>query len=278
MALQNPVIGIYKTLNEALYFKNSPINSQFIFSGVQIIPNNPNKYIQVTNTPNGIHLEDWIVKVISVCSGEELGDITTSFLVEPILVNSDNGDPQFIWSLKNIPIDLGSDLIYLKITQSEGDTFYSQPFKITAYESEKVCQIDYKFKRTDQMQSIGFQAWFLEPDLLQELETYYEVSTQSWVSASIEQGEIEYWRTELMPKSSLINLKRILGLPYIYINSVRASLKEAPEIPRKVSQENFGSMDFTVNFHSNDIYTQPDDENGDFAPADWLEDDFYLYT
>jgi hypothetical protein len=270
------VINLYKSLEEALYFKNSQINTQFIFSGVQLLPNNPNKYIQVTNTPNGINLEDWTVKVVSIC-GEELGDITGSFMVES-LTNSDNGTPQFIWSLKNIPIDFGFGLIYLKITQTLGDTFYSQPFKITAIDSEKTCQIIYKYKRTDPIQSIGVTAWFCEPDFLQELTPYYEVSTQSWVTASIEQGEVEYWRTEFMPKSLLIQLKTILGLPYVYINSVRANLKEAPEIPKKTSQENFGTMDFTLNFHPNDIYVQPDESNGDFIDSDFDPNDFLIYN
>lgn len=275
MALVNPVIGLYKTLNEAMYFKNSQMNRQFIFSGIQLLPNNPNKYIQVTNTPDGINLEDWTVKVFSIY-GEELGDITDSFMVES-LTNSDNGNPQFVWSLKNIPIDFGFGLIYLQITQALGDTFYSQPFKITAIDSEKTSQINYKFKRTDEIQSIGVTAWFCEEDFLQDLTPYYEVSTNSWVTASMEQGRVEYWRTELMPKSLLIQLKEILGLPYVYINSVRASLKESPELPKKVSQENFASMDFTVNFHPNDIFIQPDEENGDFSPTDWSATDFYLY-
>lgn len=271
----NPVINLFRTLEEAMYFKSSQMNTQFIFSGVQLLPNNPNKYIQVTNTPNGINLEDWTVKMYSIY-GNELGDISDSFMVES-LTNSDNGNPQFIWSLKNIAQDFGYDLVYMKITQALGETFYSQPFKITAIDSEKTCQINYKYKRTDEIQSIGFNAWFSEPDFLQELTPYYEVSTQSWVTASIEQGEIEYWRTELMPKSVLIQLKSILGLPYVYINSVRASLKEAPEIPKKTSQENFASMDFTLNFHPNDIYIQPDEDNGDFLSSDWLANDWYIY-
>lgn len=272
----NPIINLFRTKEESLYFKNSQINSQFIFSGVQLLPNNPNKYIQVTNTPNGINLEDWTVKVLSVCDDEELGDITDSFMVES-LTNSDNGNPQFIWSLKNIPTDFGWGLIYMKITQTLGETFYSQPFKITEIDSEKTAQINYKFKRTDEMQSIGVTAWFCEDDFLQDLTPYYEVSTNSWVTASMEQGRIEYWRTELMPKSLLIQLKEILGLPYIYINGTRASLKESPELPKKTSQENFASMDFTVNFHPNDIFVQPDDNNGDWLSTDWSATDFYLY-
>lgn len=274
--MHNPVINLFRTVEEALYFKNSQMNTQFIFSGVQLLPNNQKKYIQVTNTPNGINLEDWTVKVISVCTGEELGDITDSFMVES-LTNSTNGNPQIVWSLTDIQTDFGWGLIYLKITQTLGETFYSQPFKITAIDSEKTAQINYKFKRTDEYQSIGFTTWFCEEDFLQDLTPYYEVSSQSWVTASMEQGKIEYWRTELMPKSILIQLKEILGLPYVYINSIRASLKESPEIPKKTSQENFTSMDFTVNFHPNDIFTEPTPVNGDFLPADWSGTDFYLY-
>jgi len=273
----NPVVNIFRTLSEAMYFKNSQINTQFIFSGVQLIPNNSQKYIQVTNTPNGINLEDWTVKVMSVCSDEELGDITDNFMVES-LTNSDNGNPQFVWSLTNITQDFGWELIYLKITQAVGETFYSQPFRITSIDSEKTAQFNYKFRETDEIQSIGFTAWYNDEDLLQEQVTYYEESTQSWVTASMEQGEIEHWRTELMDKSLLIKLKKILGLPFVYINGIRASLKEVPEIPRKTSQENFAEMSFTVNFHPNDVFVQPEPSKGDFKSSDWKTEDWFIYT
>jgi len=194
------------------------------------------------------------------------------------LTNSDNGNPQFIWSLTNITQDFGWELIYLKITQAVGETFYSQPFKITAIDSEKTAQFNYKFRETDEIQSIGFTAWYNDEDLLQEQVTYYEESTQSWVTASMEQGEIEHWRTELMDKSLLIKLKKILGLPFVYINGIRASLKEVPEIPQKTSQENFAEMSFTVNFHPNDVFVQPEEDTGDFLNDDFLEDDFLIYN
>jgi len=275
--MQAPVINIFRTLKEAMYFKNSQINTQFIFSGVQLLTNNSNKYIQVTNTPNGINLEDWTVKVISVCSGLEIGDITDSFMVES-LTNSLNGNPQFVWSLQNIDTDFGWGLIYLKITQAVGETFYTQPFRISNIDKEKTSIITYKQSNSDPIQVIGVQAWFDDVDLIQDLTPYYEVSTQSWVNAILEQGEVEYWRTELMPKYLLVKLKAILGLPYVYINSVRASLKEVFEIPRKTAQENFGEISFTVNFHPNDIFIQPEPSNGDFLDLDWLTADFLIYT
>ena len=271
-----PVINIFKSLNEAMYFKNSQINTQFIFSGVQLLPNNPNKYIQVTDTPNGINLEDWIVKVYSLC-GKELGDISVSFLVESF-TNSENGNRQFFWSLQNISQDFGWQLIYLQITQILGETFYSQPFRITDVDKEKTTQINYKFKESDEIQSLGFNLWYDDEDLLQELTTYYEESTKSWVSASMEQGYIEMWKTELMHKSVLLKLKEIMGLPYVYANGVRVSLKEASETPKKVAQENFAEMTFVLNFHPNDVFVQPNDSGGDFLEADFNDNDFLLYT
>lgn len=271
-----PVINIFKSLNEAMYFKNSQVNTQFIFSGVQLLPNNPNKYIQVTDTPNGINLEDWIVKVYSLC-GKELGNISESFLVESF-TNSENGNRQFFWSLKNISQDFGWQLIYLQITQILGETFYSQPFRITDVDKEKTTQINYKFKENDDIQSLGFNLWYDDEDLLQELTTYYEESTKSWVSAGMEQGYIEMWKTELMHKSVLLKLKEIMGLPYVYINGIRASLKEASETPKKVAQENFAEMTFTLNFHPNDTFTQSEDSQGDFLDSDFDSNDFLLYT
>jgi len=273
----NPVINLYRTLEEAMYFKNSQINTQFIFSGVQLLPNNSNKYIQVTNTPNGINLEDWTVEVIDICDDVILGNITDSFMVES-LTNSLNGNPQFVWSLKNIPIDFGWKLIYLKITQALGDTFYSTPFKITDIEGDKTAQINYKYKRTDEIQSIGINLWFREVDVFQDLTKYYEVSTKSSVNSVIQENEVEYWQTELMPKNLLIQVKKILALPYVYVNSIRASLYESPEIAQANSQENFGSMNLTLNFHPNDIFTPVDEGNGDFILSDWLNTDFYIYT
>lgn len=64
-----PFINIFRTKEEAFYFKNSQINTQFIFKGVQLLPNNSAKYIQVTSTPDGIDLEDWTVKAVDLCKG-----------------------------------------------------------------------------------------------------------------------------------------------------------------------------------------------------------------
>jgi len=116
-----PFINIFRTKEEAFYFKNSQINTQFIFKGVQLLPNNASKYIQVTETPNGIDLEDWTVFAVDLCKGTKT-EITPYFFVDS-LTNSIDGSPQLFWSLTNVPFDFGYRLIYLEINQSLGETF-----------------------------------------------------------------------------------------------------------------------------------------------------------
>jgi len=276
MALQNPVINLYKSLDEAMYFKNSWLNQKFDFSGIQLIPDNLNKYIQVTNTAGGINLEDWIVKVFSLC-GTELGDITPSFMVES-LTNSDNGQPQFVWSLTNIPQDFGWGLIYLQIMQSNGELFYTNPFKITAIDEEKTAFIAYKYKKTEPFQTIQFTTWFREKGLPQELNTYYQESAKSTVASAMKYDKIEWWSTENMNRDLLIELKYILGLPFVYVDFVRANYYEAPELPWSGGRQNFNSMDYYLVFHQNDVYQETQESNGDFASQDFDSNDFYIYN
>lgn len=255
------------------------MNTQFIFSGVQLIPLNTNKYVQVTNTPSGINLEDWTVKVHSVCTGEELGDITDAFMVDS-LTNSVNGNPQFVWSLTNIQTDFGWGLIYMKITQTLGETFYSTPFKITAIDEEKTSQITYKYKRIDLYQSIGVSMWYREDDIKLDLTKYYEVSTETSVNSVLQTNVIELWQTELMPRNLLIELIQKLKLPYVYVNNIRASLFDAPEIPKSTSQENFASLSLNLSFNYNDVFVDTTivSNQGDFIDSDWLNTDFLIYT
>lgn len=272
-----PVINLFKSIDEALFFKNSWINSKFMFSGVQLIPFNSKKYIQVTNTPNGINLEDWTVKVVSLCSGEILGDITDSFMIES-LTNSTNGNPQFVWSLKNIQQDFGWDLIYLQITQAVGETFFSQPFKITDIDSEKTSFIAYKYKPSEPYQTIQLATWYREDGIFQEITKYYEESTKSTVTTELTQNNVEFWRTELMSRNICIKFKEILAVPYLYVNSVRANLYESPELSKSKGQENFVSLEYTLSFHSNDIYKEIRLNAGDWLDTDFLSTDFLIYT
>lgn len=266
-----PFINIFRTKEEAFYFKNSQINTQFIFKGVQLLPNNASKYIQVTETPNGINLEDWTVFAVDLCKGTKT-EITPYFFVDS-LTNSIDGSPQLFWSLTNVPFDFGYRLIYLEINQSLGETFYSSPFLLTDIESEKTTQFHYKDNKDDVYQSIGLQSWFFDEDKRTELTTYYEVSTKNTVSQAIKTNYLQKFRTELMPKSVLVLFTYLLESPILYVNYIRCSLFEAIEIPEKTAQENFNSIDFSLSPNFNDNFFGLADYNGiDYGSADYNTD------
>jgi len=266
-----PFINIFRTKEEAFYFKNSQINTQFIFKGVQLLPNNASKYIQVTETPNGIDLEDWTVFAVDLCKGTKT-EITPYFFVDS-LTNSIDGSPQLFWSLTNVPFDFGYRLIYLEINQNLGETFYSSPFLLTDIESEKTTQFHYKDNKDDVYQSIGLQSWFFDEDKRTELTTYYEVSTKNTVSQAIKTNYLQKFRTELMPKSVLVLFTYLLESPILYVNYIRCSLFEAIEIPEKTAQENFNSIDFSLSPNFNDNFFGLADYNGiDYGSADYNTD------
>lgn len=248
-----PVINLYRTKEEAFYFKNSQMNNFYLFGGVQLLPNNPIPYIQVTNTPDGINLEDWTVYAKSIC-GTKSVDITPSFMVTG-LTNSDNGDPQIIWSLTNVNADFDYDLVYLEINQSLGETFYSTPFSLTAYESEKTTQFHYKYKRTDEYQSIGFRTWFRQEDEKIELTTYYETSTRNTVTQSVKVNNLSLYQSEQMSLIELKKLSEVLRSPYLYADLTRCYIFEAIDFPKVKSQENYGVIKYSLSFNNNDKYS-----------------------
>lgn len=264
----NPFINLFRTKEEAFYFKNSQINTQFIFKGVQLSPNNTAKYIQVTDTLDGINLEDWTVFVVDLQKGTKT-NITDYFLVDS-LTNDVDGSPQLYWSLTNVPFDFGYRLVYLEINQAIGEDFYSTPFLLTEYESEKTSQFHYKDSKDGVYQSIGLQAWFDSEDKKTELTTYYEISTKNTVSQAIKTSKIEYFRTELMPKSALIGLTYLLESPVLYVNYIRCSLFEAIELPKKTAQENFTEIDFMLSPNYKDTFFGLADYSGiDYGTLDY---------
>lgn len=270
-----PVINIFRSKEEAFYFKNSQQNRFYCFTGVQLLPNNPYPYVQITDTPNGINLEDWTVNAIDICT-EEKTDITNYFMVDS-LTNSDNGNPQLYWSITNLPFDFNYQLIYLEITQTLGETFYSTPFLLTEIDIEKTSQYHYRTKKTEPYQSIGLQSWFRNITRNEELTQYYEASTRNTVTQAVKVNKLEKHMTELMSLDNLNCLSDILISPYLYLNLTRISLFEAPKFPEVTHQENFGKMEFLVSPNKNDTYKLEEPLRGDFLGSDFNADDFLIY-
>lgn len=271
-----PIINLYRTKQEAFYFKNSQRNSFYDFSGVHLLPNNQIAYSQITNTTGGIVLEDWSVKMIGSCSNITQ-DISDYFKIEK-LTNSTNGSQQFYWSILNVPFDFGDELVYLEVSQTFGETFYSNLFLFTEEDSELTTMFHYKDRKLDEYQSISFKTWFREENYKEERETYYELSTQNTVTHSVKQHELDVYHTEKFAKSQLIQLAKVLGSSYLYVNLIRAYLYEPLDIPNLTLQENYTKVSsYSLSFNKNDIYTPTQGQlnSFDYNNIDYNSSDYY---
>lgn len=245
-------IRLEKTLLAALLSKESPVTRKFENRGVQLLPGEALPYVQTTNHPGGIELEDWTVKVCNLC-GDVLGDISAEFMVTRVF-QDDNGMPQIDWSLTNLAQDFDWQLIYLKITQVAGEDFYSTPFMITAYEKEYTTRFHYRKKETDPIRSIGLRTWFRQDLNEDELSVYTEVSTGRKVVENITHTSVELYQTDNFNNNLFVQFRDMLNYKYLYADTMRCNLTEAFEIPELKSAENFATKDYKLCFDYGDIF------------------------
>lgn len=241
---KQPFIKIFETKDEALRFKSSPYDQQFVLNGIQLLPNNPYPYVQVSNNPNGVEVEDWSVLAITVCDEVET-DITEYFNVDDVIFD-DNGQNQIVWSLKNVPFDFGNDFIYLKIDQL-GQKYYSSPFKLTNNDSEYTTRFDYRDDEDSPMQSVQLTVFYREDSVAQELESYHEIETGITVTATVKTSYFEKWKSRNMPKSLLVNFVSMFSLnTFVYADLERINLYQPIEIPELTALENWVTIDFMI--------------------------------
>lgn len=238
--------------NIATSILTSPIIQFHKFNGIQLLPNSLNPYIQTTNVSGGIELEDWTAYVVDSCTGIET-NITDYFFVDRVFQDT-NGQAQFDWSITNVPFDFGNNLVYLKVDQAIGETFYSNFFQFTNIDSEKTCRLDYRNKETDTMQSIQVQMYYWQQLKQTEINSYYEVSTRNTVTTLVKSQKFQSWRTDFLPNFIMIKIDDVFEHKFVYLDLVRANLFEAIEIQELTQEENFKSNVIKISKFDNDVY------------------------
>jgi hypothetical protein len=245
-------INLYKTLTEAMTVLESPQTTQKMYTGIQLLPNNPLPIVQHSQNPTGIELEDWTVKVYSSC-GKLLGDITDYFLVDSVF-EDDLGQPQIVWSIKDCPIDSGYKLVYLKITQTIGEDFYSSPFQLTAYRAEFTTRFDYRETEYDAFSSIQLQTWFRQKLNRDEQSNYVEKSTNyTRVKNRVKQRPRKFI-TERFNNELFETFTDMLENRYLYCELIRCYTFDPFEIPELDAQQNFSEAEYLLTFIPTDTY------------------------
>lgn len=247
-------IEFNKDKDLALSKRASVLVELYKFTGIQLLPENKLPYIQTTNVVGGIELEDYTVKVLKVCNDKFTGtDITVNFDLVSIFQDT-NGNPQITWSLTDLPIDFGTELIYLEVKQAFGETFYSSPFQITDIDAERTCRIDYKAKESDIMQSTQLQMFFWQSLKTTEISSYYETSTRNTVTINNKSQKYERWTTEFMDNDLLIKIDDAFENRFVYIDLIRCNLFEAIEIKEFEHSESYKNNNIKLSFNRSDVY------------------------
>lgn len=251
MAIVN-FIDFYSTLAEALTERTSPQIDFYEVRGIQLLPNNAYPYVQTTNVSGGIELEDWTAVIVNTWDSSET-DVTAYFSVTNIF-NDTDGFPQFDWSLTNVPYDFGGRMVYLKVDQLIGETFYSNMFQLTDNNSDRTTRLDYRNTATATMQSIQLKMWFWQYLKNQEVTTYYETSTKNTVSNVIKSQLYERWITEVMSTSLYIKISNVFEQKFVYVNLVRSNLFDNIEVKEHSGKQNFAQNILKLAFNSTDTY------------------------
>jgi len=247
-------IRIEHTIEEAKFYRYSPIENpdMLYINGIQLLPNNPLPYIQRTNNPEGIEIEDFVVSVVDLC-GNELADITDAFDIVTVF-QDENGKPQVEWSLTNIDYDAGGELVILKITQGANDIMYTSYFRLTNERSEYTSRWDYRNNASDTMLSTQLNVWYRQSKSTFNSTTYNSIVDGSLISANTTLSKYERWLTSIVDRNIFELFKELFTARFLYVDFLRAVKNEDFETPDIDDIENYFETEFTISRNPKDIY------------------------
>lgn len=253
-------INLFNTKQEALSFRYSPNVLIFNHKGIQLLSGQQSKYVQYTNVPDGIELEDFFpngIFAVSLC-GNQRTDISDKFMIERVY-QDDNGISQIEWSLTDLP-DLGTGLVYLEVNQllqgstEYADTWYSNVFQMTSYQSGSTARIDYRDDVSDTMMSTQLQIFYWNKGKNNTLSTYVEAFTGDTITSQSVYSKYENWDTKRIDRDIAFKFDELFKYAYVYVNLIRCSPFSVFEIPDPVGTENDVRFPFKLSFKYNDIY------------------------
>lgn len=249
-------IRIENTFEKAKYYRKSPIENidMLYINGIQLLPNNPLPYIQRTNNPEGVEIEDFTVDVIDLC-GNIIGDVTGYFHIDNVFTDL-NGKPQIDWSLTDVGFDAGDQLIMLKINQGSefGDIFYTSPFKLTRDGEEFTTRWDYTNIPDQVFLSTQLNVWYRQSNSTMEIRSYNDVVDGKVITADVKLIKFENWKTSIIDRNIFEKFKEIFTNRIIYADLKRVTANTPIETPIIEDIENYFEVDFTVSVYENDTY------------------------
>lgn len=252
-------IRLKNSKEAAFNLSESPIVEHFYFGQVQLIPFSLTPYLQITNSDTPIVLEDYTVNVVDF-KGNEF-DITESVFIEPFIDNK--GISQIAFEIVRINKDFGPKPVYLRFDQDDGESFYSNPIFITAYNSHLTSRLDYTansnysgfdYETAPYYQSIQLAFYFNTYVSRDDLDIYYQISTGQNINARVNISDVSEWITQFFDGFTFKRLKRAL-YQICYVNCVRNYAIEGLEYETREERSNISQSKFQTDADENDTFT-----------------------
>lgn len=183
MVIDNSFIRLKESLAEALDVGDPSVSTHDYHNIIQVVPSQ--KYLQITNTENGIAFnQDYTVKVVN-CKGIVIADITPSVYIKEFI--DENGLQQIAFELAYLNVDFYNESIILQFAKNNSnDVWFSNPILITEYRSWETVRFDYSsvgrfeeisYERAGALyQSISLRCFYDKPVPEVESGSYKQIS------------------------------------------------------------------------------------------------------
>ena len=237
-----------KVLSTALIQDESPEVTENYLGSIQLKPNDPEPYVQLSNFDFGLVISTYKVYVVRFedCTEVEItNNVTITTFVE-------NGVVQGRFQYTDIPVDFGNGLVYIKIDlHGNGIKFlYSNLIRITDTDVDKTTRIDYldntrKGNETE-LQSTRIVMYKHNHISNTEIDSYYQISTEQNVNSRILENSLqEYY----IPPINAWTFKRIEKAFYnggFWLDKVRNYLTAPIEYVERQESSNVSEQMFTT--------------------------------
>ena len=254
-------IRLRGTRNEAFNMSDSPFAEVLYNNQIQLQPFDLEPIVQITNAPDGVELENYTIFLVSCDSGRE-EDVSRSFFVQPF--QDINGIAQIVFEIIDIRFDFGGEDCYFRFENASIPVYYSNKFRCTANQIDKTTRYDYKhntnfagvsYSRADFFQSIRLAVYYNDLVQRDELDQYYQITTNQNVNVRAKISDLSQYRGEAISIWIFRRLKRVLYSSFCYIDEVRSYPFDPPENGERFENSNIAEVNFLVDANENDTRT-----------------------
>lgn len=244
-------IRFYDTLSEAV--KADDVNAVSIsYTGFIVLKPN-DTFFQITDTPNGIEFATLESVKLVKCDNTEVADVSDKFYFNQI--TDVNGINQIEFEFGYVGTDYGTQPLHLKLTDINGNVFYTNAFLITNNQKSTLTfdywadtdLYDIPYSVSDKKQRITLNGIFNHTPTTATTNKSYTQTTGNKTNYRNIVSYSDKYLIEFIDRFCLNRLHFLFAHPFVYINGERVTISNVKFDERK-GTSNLLSGDFEANY------------------------------